>query len=92
MYQTLGSLSLPKRISLYVLGKWWRWWRWLWWLLMVNTLLGLSRLVDRRHALWIIKLQVREGIQFLRQASGIRRIRERAGQQFRETTTSERSL
>lgn len=63
-----------KRLGLDVLGERWWWWWWLRWLLMVYTLVRLSRLIDRRYALRISELQLRKGIQLLRQASGIRRV------------------
>lgn len=59
---------------------------------MMYTLLRLSRLVDRRHALRIPELQFRKRIQFLRQTPGIRRVRVRSAQQIRKTATSKRTL
>lgn len=82
--KSLEIVCIPKRISLEVFGEgWWWWWR-LRWLLMVNSLLRLSRVVDRRHALRIPELQFRKRIQFLGQASGIRSVRIRAIQELPE--------
>lgn len=81
-----------KGIGLDVLGERWRWWWWLRWLLMVYTLVRLSRLIDRRYALRISELQLWKGIELLGQASGIRRVCVRTTQQFHETATSEGAL